>query len=188
MDLTERQLEIINCALDIIADHGIQELSIRNLARKLGLYRHFENKEDMLLSLVFYIGRNVEQSMKRVNVPEGPALYQLEYITNGAVDYFEKNQSITTVFISNGIFQNSEKMVQEMLSLYELGVSVYSKMIKKAQDQGDIRKDLNSERAAEILTGSLRGHMTRWILANYEFSLLKEWQDIWKTLKLMFKG
>jgi AcrR family transcriptional regulator len=189
--LTERQLEIINNALTIIAENGIQEFSIRNLANKIGIsepaiYRHFENKEAILLSLVFYMGQNVEESLKKVNIHASSELEQLELITNGAVDFFEKNRSITAVFFSHGIFQYNEKLVHEMKSLYELGISVYSTLITKAQKDGSMRKDIDPEKAAEILTNNIRGLVTKWILSNYQFRLLKEWKELWSTLKSMY--
>ncbi|MBN1699209.1 MAG: TetR/AcrR family transcriptional regulator [Spirochaetales bacterium] len=187
-ELSERQLEILDNTLSIIAENGIQEFSIRNLAHKIGIsepaiYRHFENKEDILLSLVFYMGQNVEASLSKMNIPADSSFEQLEYITNGAVDFFEKNRSITTVFFSHGIFQYNEKLVQEMKSLYELGISVYSTMIRKAQKENNMRKDIVPERASEIITGALHGLITRWILSNYEFSLCSEWRGLWTTLK-----
>jgi len=51
--LTDRQIEIINKSIDIIATKGIQGLTIKNLSKEIGIsepaiYRHFESKTDIL--------------------------------------------------------------------------------------------------------------------------------------------
>ena len=52
-ELSERQKEIINASLEIIAENGIQSLTIKNLSKKIGLvesaiYRHYESKTQIL--------------------------------------------------------------------------------------------------------------------------------------------
>ena len=60
---TERQQEIISTALDLISEKGIQGLTIKNLSKKLGItepaiYRHFENKIQILIALLDLLKKN----------------------------------------------------------------------------------------------------------------------------------
>ena len=53
---TERQQEIINVALKLINEKGIQGLTMKNLSKEIGIsepaiYRHFENKIEILLAI-----------------------------------------------------------------------------------------------------------------------------------------
>ena len=55
--LTSRQKEIVDHSIALIARRGIQELTIRNLARAVGIsepaiYRHFPSKTDILLGVL----------------------------------------------------------------------------------------------------------------------------------------
>ena len=57
--MTERQEEIILAAIALIAREGYKNLTIKKLASELNLseaalYRHFVNKEDLLLSIMHY--------------------------------------------------------------------------------------------------------------------------------------
>jgi AcrR family transcriptional regulator len=54
---TERQQEIIDVALDLISQKGIQGLTMKNLSKEIGIsepaiYRHFENKIEILLAVL----------------------------------------------------------------------------------------------------------------------------------------
>ena len=56
---TSRQIEIMEAATARIDKHGIQNLTIKNLAADIGLsepalYRHFKGKNEILLSLLNY--------------------------------------------------------------------------------------------------------------------------------------
>ena len=58
--LSLRQQEIIDSALEIIAEKGIENFTIKNLARARGvsepsLYRHFESKENILILIIITV-------------------------------------------------------------------------------------------------------------------------------------
>ncbi len=55
--LTIRQEEIINASIEIISEKGIQNLTIKNLSKAIGIsepaiYRHFDCKMDILLTIL----------------------------------------------------------------------------------------------------------------------------------------
>ncbi|MBN1948990.1 MAG: helix-turn-helix transcriptional regulator, partial [Candidatus Cloacimonetes bacterium] len=55
--LSERQQQIVNTAIRIIAGQGIQHLTTKNLAGAIGiseaaLYRHFSSKHEILLAVL----------------------------------------------------------------------------------------------------------------------------------------
>ncbi|MBT4968054.1 MAG: TetR/AcrR family transcriptional regulator [Bacteroidetes bacterium] len=54
---TDRQKEIVEVALELITEKGIQGLTIKNLSKKIGIsepaiYRHFDNKIQILISIL----------------------------------------------------------------------------------------------------------------------------------------
>ena len=54
---TERQQEIINKSIEIIATKGIQGLTIKNLSKEIGvsepaIYRHFENGKSRMQAAI----------------------------------------------------------------------------------------------------------------------------------------
>ncbi len=62
---TERQIEIINVALELISEKGIQGLTIKNLAKKIGItepaiYRHYDSKTDILIAVLDLFKQNTE--------------------------------------------------------------------------------------------------------------------------------
>jgi AcrR family transcriptional regulator len=63
---TERQQEIVETALGLINEKGIQGLTIKNLSKKLGItepaiYRHFVNKIQILIALLNLMKKNTSE-------------------------------------------------------------------------------------------------------------------------------
>ena len=59
--LSSRQSEIINTAIKLIGEGGIQALTIKNISSEIGiaesaLYRHFKSKTEVLSTLLDFLG------------------------------------------------------------------------------------------------------------------------------------
>ncbi|HPF09236.1 MAG TPA: helix-turn-helix domain-containing protein, partial [Candidatus Cloacimonadota bacterium] len=59
MDITKRQMEIVQAAIQVIARQGYEKLTTKNLANSLGvtdasLYRHFDSKKDLIKMILCY--------------------------------------------------------------------------------------------------------------------------------------
>src|SRR5512138_3726344 len=63
---TERQKQIMDASLKLIAEEGIVAFTTKKLANAVNisepaLYRHFENKEDILSQLIIYLHEQIEE-------------------------------------------------------------------------------------------------------------------------------
>ena len=66
--LTERQGEILDASINIISKKGIQNLTIKNISNEIGfsepaIYRHFESKIEILLTILSMF----ENQMRKYN-------------------------------------------------------------------------------------------------------------------------
>ena len=60
MIFTKRQIEVIDASKDLIGEKGVQNLTIKNLAKKMSftepaLYRHFKDKTQILTGLLLLV-------------------------------------------------------------------------------------------------------------------------------------
>ena len=80
MTLTNRQNEIIEAALKLMAEGGIRELTIKNLAGKLkitepAIYRHFRNKSEIVRTMIRKFDDGVDVSMETCKGFDGIAAF-----------------------------------------------------------------------------------------------------------------
>jgi AcrR family transcriptional regulator len=185
---SSRQKEIIQASIDIITKKGIQELSTRNIAHLIGIsepaiYRHFENKKDILINIAIYLFDNWDELFKRMEIPEVKAIDQLEYVTFGIIKYFADNMPVTITLFSLKSFQNDKPLLNKILSIIEISIKSAGEIIKKGQDEGNIRKDIPSIDIAKIIIASIYMLADRLNLSGYKTDLFDEWKNLWHELK-----
>ncbi|MBK7271330.1 MAG: helix-turn-helix transcriptional regulator, partial [Flavobacteriales bacterium] len=71
MDIKPRQLEIMEAAGQLMTESGYAALTTKRLAERMGfsepaLYRHFKNKEEILLTMLHYLAASMEERLTDV--------------------------------------------------------------------------------------------------------------------------
>ena len=108
---SKRQQQIIETAIKLIADKGIQGFTIKNLANAIGvtepaIYRHFENKQNILIEILSLFKENKESFMKNVQADDVTPLDKLKALFELRFKYFAKNRAIASVIFSEELFRN----------------------------------------------------------------------------------
>ena len=71
MEITPRQLELIEAASRLLTTSGVNGLTIKNLAKEMNfsesaIYRHFSSKEDIILAMLDYLAENIDEQLTTV--------------------------------------------------------------------------------------------------------------------------
>lgn len=184
---TTRQKEIIDAAISIIAERGIQELTIKNLSKAIGIsepaiYRHYDSKMDILLGvLTFFEERNLSIFNQALSMP-GPAPEKLEFIYKQHFDHFSNNPALAAVVFSEEIFQNDQRLSARVSALMSKSQNHLFKIIEAGFSSGELRNDLAKEELSMIIMGPLRLIIIRWHLSKYGFDLKQQGNKLWKAL------
>jgi len=190
--LTNRQLQIIDAAIDLISEKSIQELTVKNLSRKVGLtegalYRHFSSKTDILLSILRLFQQEVAQLLNRVCSSTEPAVQLIEDIFLHHFRYFIRKPAVSAVIFSESIFQNDSRLSKEVYKLLQMHEEALYCIIEKGQDRGEIKKSIHKKELSRIIIGSIRYTVTTWRLSNFQFDLLDEGKQIVEAIKVLLK-
>jgi AcrR family transcriptional regulator len=187
-EFTDRQKEIINAAIQLIAEKGIQQLTIKNLSHKIGIveggiYRHFNSKIDILLSILVSFENRIGTMGDKFNADSGEdAVVKLQTIFNNTFKNFKTNPALAAVIFSEEIFQNDKKLSQKVFSIMQKNQAIIQDIILAGQQAGTIRPDISEKQLTLILTGSLRLLVTEWRLSEYAFDLTKEGEKLWISI------
>ena len=188
-EFTNRQQEIIEAAIGIIAEKGIQFLTIKNLAKSINLtegalYRHFSNKLEILNGILTLFKNRIEKNFHLSNSEE-PPLDRLLNIISGQIDLFTEKPIITAVIFSEEIFQNDKFLADNVLSIMKNNLKMTANLIRAGQDSGQIREDIPTGQIANLVMGSVRLLVTRWRLSGYAFDLKKEGNNMINSLRTL---
>ena len=157
-----RREQIIRAALDIIADTGTRGLTTSALAKKIGmseanLYRHFKNKEEILLNTVNKIGEGLLQNLEAVrNLKTDNCLLKLKNLFQSHLRYIEENKGIPRLLFSEEIHAGNKKVRVQFATAISTYMAGMESLIQQGQLQGRIRKDLDRDAIAFTLVGMIR--------------------------------
>jgi len=177
-EFTKRQREIIEAAIGIIADKGIQKMTIKNLAKSIGvtegaIYRHFSTKLDILLGILSIFREQIRDNFTQI--PSDRSAYDvLAAIISKQMDMFAAKPIITAVIFSEEIFQNDKQLSKTVFSIMNENINTFLEIIKNGQGKGEIRNDVPAEQLSNMLMGAIRLLITRWRLSGFAFDLKSE--------------
>ena len=186
--MTERQEQIILTAIALIAREGYKNLTIKKLASELNLseaalYRHFVNKEDLLLSIMHYfedISRNVLQEIQKTKLNP---LEKVHFFIMNRYELFTSNPDLAQVMFSDELFYYDPVFFKQFQKISMNHREVLLNFIEEAQKEGFIQSGINSEQIFTILIGSMRFLITQWNLSGRKFDLGKEGDSLFQTIK-----
>ena len=188
MRLSERQNEIIDKSVELIAVSGIQNLTIKNLARSVGvsepaIYRHFDSKFDILdaiLDRFIYIASDVldSEEIKKIE-----PLDKIGYFLKDRYKRCMQNPKLAKVMFSEELFQDDERLSKKVLMIMHSHKEKMHYIISEALENGTIRNDIDSTSLFRIIFGPMRLLIKQWYLSGYMFDLLVEGEKLWETEK-----
>ena len=190
--MTQRQSEIIQESIKLIADKGIQGFTIKNLANAIGvtepaIYRHFENKQKILIEILSLFKENKESFMKYVQADDVTPLDKLKALFELRFKYFAKNRAIASVIFSEELFRNDPILSEIVFDIMKENQKIILRIIKAGQKSSVIKHDVSADQLAFIIIGALRLIVTKWRLSDYSFNLEKEGKSLWKSIELLIK-
>ncbi|MGE0021318.1 MAG: TetR/AcrR family transcriptional regulator [Draconibacterium sp.] len=189
-EITERQQEIINVSLALITESGIQSLTIKNLAKRIGfaesaIYRHYENKIQILLAILDFFKRNTEQLFSNQLNSNENALVRIEKLFVTHFRKFTNTPSLVAVIFSEEIFRNERELCKKVAEIMNLNTESLTTIIKDGQQKGEIRNDIEASHLAIMILGSLRMFVKQWSMSNYSFNLENKGNELSNSIKTL---
>ncbi len=190
--LTDRQIEIINKSIDIIATKGIQGLTIKNLSKEIGIsepaiYRHFESKTDILLAIL-KIFEEMSSFMDDVlKDSSDTAIGKIEFMFTNIIEIFSNEPSHISVIFSEEVFKNEEILKNKIVEIMNTKEKTIEDILLEGQNKGEVRDDIDNKTLALIVMGSLRFMVKQADLRNKHENLKKESQKLIDGLRLILK-
>lgn len=177
--LSERQQQIIEESINIIDEKGIQGLTIKNLAKAIGItepgiYRHFESKSEILLSILSNFKEMAVMLSEMMETYEATALEKISFMFSKMLELFSETPSMVSVIFSEEIFKNEEVLKNKIVEILNLHAQTLENIISKGQSEKNIRDDIDEKSLALMAMGSLRLLVKKWDLNNHNFNLKTE--------------
>jgi len=186
-----RKHSIIVSALEIIDRLGINGLSLRELAKSQGivegaLYKHFKNKEEILLAVLDYYTRHDSKIMNTIINSSMTPKEGIMFFIRSFAELFESEPSMACIMNSYGVLLDESLVVKRLKEIFMQRSDFLTNLIEKGQKEGSICSDLPGEDLSYIVLGLLRTITLKWRISDYSFPLKARVESALESLLLRF--
>ena len=173
---SKRQQEIIESAGKLLMEKGIKGLTTKNLAQEMefsesALYRHFKNKEDIILLLIRFLSENINLRFETILKAENNAEEKFLALFLSQFQFFKKNPHFIVIVLSDGLMDNSEDIKKSIKKLIETNFGAIKQIMIEGQQSKDFNQEMEAESLVHFAMGSFRLQMLQWKLSNFSFDI-----------------
>lgn len=189
---SQRQIEIIQVSIGIIAEQGIQRLTIKNIAQKINIsepaiYRHFKNKIDILIAILTQFKNAHNRIASIINANNTTSIEKIRLLYSKNFQHFTENPTLAAVLFSEEIFQNDKRLASMVSSIMHLNETMVIKIITEGQEKQEIRDDIPQKQIGLLIMGTLRLLVTRWKFSDHSFNLIQEGIITFESIKTLIQ-
>ena len=183
--LTPRQAEIVDAALKLIAEQGIQHLTIRNLSTAIGvteaaLYRHFPGKTEIIQAMV----SRFEEDVDDIGELRGWAAIEAALVRR--TELVLAKPDLARVLFAEELFKDSPEIEQILHGMMQRHYKIMEQHFQEAVEDGVIRADIPMDTLFRLVLGPLRLLIKQWGLSGGSFDLRAKRDEMLSLMKELF--
>lgn len=192
MDITPRQLEIIEATSKILTTSGINGMTIKNLAKEMNfsesaIYRHFSSKEEIILAMLNYLAKSIDDRLSNLPTTEHPE-ESLRAIFQEQFNFFSRNPHFVVAVFSDGLMEESKRINDAILQLMAMMMKHLLPVIIDGQKENVFTNAIEYEDILHIVMGTFKLQMFKWRLFNFEFDLKETGNKMIDSVLILIKS
>ncbi len=177
--ISSRQIEIIEASGKILMEKGIKGLTTKNLAAEMGfsesaIYRHFKNKEDIIIVLLDYLRENIKVRLENIVANENTSEENLKRIFASQFSFFKQNPHFVIAILSEGLFDETEKIQNMIMKLIDFKIKLLCQVVERDKQGKEFTQQIITSDLVHIMMGSFRLSMLKWKLSKFQFDIETE--------------
>ena len=180
-----RREEIILAALTLVANQGVKSMTVERISRIVGIvpsaiYRHFNNKSEILEAVVGLIGERMRNNVIEVNKENSNSLYAIRKLLMRQVQLIMEFSAIPQILFSEEVYRENPALKAKLFQMINTFLSEISIIVEKGQRQGGIRTDMEAGNIAVMFLGLFQPSAFLYHLSDGKFDIVKQVDTTWK--------
>ena len=169
---TDRQQQILDAALALIVEEGLDSLTMARLARRVGvtepaLYRHFRNKHDLVRQLVRSLDAGFGAAFAAL-APDTPPARALATLMDAVLAELARIRGVNFQFLSVSAYHRDTAIREELQALFRRQRERLAGYLRGAAGRGELRPGLDPDATALAFLGLCQGLVTRSLLSGWQ--------------------
>lgn len=192
MDISDRQLEIVEAAGKILTVAGVGGLTIKNLAKEMkfsesAIYRHFTSKEEIIIVLLEYLAQSMDERYTAAIKMEQSPEEKLATLFQNQFSFFKKNPHFVVAVFSDGLMEESQRINETILKIMAVKMKHLMPIIMEGQQKKVFTNAITSDELIHIVMGTFRLQMFKWRVANFQFDIDRNGDNIIQAILTLIK-
>ena len=188
LDHETRLNQILTASRELIATGGVGALTIRAIARKVGvteaaIYRHVDSKDHVLVLLLEDVRQSVLGTIEEATAPHDNAIDKLERVLQHHLSFIESRRGISFVVIAEAAQFQEQSVRNAGRKLVEDYLKVVEGFIREGIESGKVNPAINPSAAAMIFFGMVQASVTRWLFDSAAHPLSENVLSLWKLFR-----
>lgn len=176
MDINQKKEFIVITAIDLIHENGMNNVSTKEIANRLGIsegmiFKIYPKKSDLILAVIDHFSLYDKDMFHTAQNKYDDAIEAILFYLNKYLHLYENYPAITAVYqiidSNYGIAQIDE--ISKEINFNRL--EHLKQLIARAQAENRLIQTANPEIVADVLYSTFKGMCIKWRQMNYEFSL-----------------
>ncbi len=180
-----RKAQIAEATLEAIAEKGLADLSVADVARRVGLvpsgiYRHYPGKDALIDAALDAIEARHEREAQAVKHDVGGnAVAQLQTLFSEHLDMIQANAAIPRVVFGRDLHAGHPGRRKRLLAIFARYQKRVAAIIAQGQREGCFRKDVDPLAAARLFLGLVQPSAFLWSLSDGKLDVKAQAEATW---------
>jgi AcrR family transcriptional regulator len=183
-----RREQIVEAALNLVADQGLRRLSVAAVARRVGLvpsglYRHFKSKDEILAAVLDRIEERLLANVDAARQEHSDPMDCLKDVLMRHIRFIREGRAIPRMIFSDDVHAGNPQRRQRVLQIFSRYTGQVGEIVRRGQSQGCIRDDLDPQTVTLMLFGIVVPAAILWHLTEGGFDVTRHAQRAWQLFK-----
>jgi len=168
---TDRKSFILDQAMDLVVTDGLDALTMSKVARRVGftepaMYRHFDNKQDLIIQLIHRLDDGFETIFRRLSFDEPPEIF-FPACFDALLGYLRRVRGVTFQFLSASTYNHDQRIRRELMTLFQGQLDRITAYLRSAAARKELRPGIDPEATALCFLGAIQALVTRSLLMSW---------------------
>ncbi len=175
-NLIHRRDSIILTTIEVINELGLQGMSTREIAQRVGIseatiFKHFKSKAELIMAVLDHYSQydaDIEASVRHKSLSPKEAIL---YIVKAYVELYENYPPITAITQAYDVLACDPQFADKIKHVFATRLKLFENYAEEAKAYYGNGREIHSDKLANIILGLCNTICLNWRLNGFGFSL-----------------
>jgi len=183
-----RRGEIIQSALDLVAETGGKDVTAQAIADRVGIaqptvFRHFPTRGAIFRAAMEWAATALFAALAVAGTPGTAADIRLRGLLQRQFAFINAQRGIARLLFSDRLHHEDPALKAIVRRIMERYTTYLQTIIQDGIDSGCFRRTLEPASTARFVIAEIQGVVMRWSIYDFEFQLEDEVDAVWQILE-----